>query len=47
MGALLPGALVSLDWIGSPANSVAVTAWGVSFLKADFCCGVAGASMRV
>jgi len=31
----------------SPASSFAVTASGVSFLKAAFCWGDAGASMRV
>ena len=47
MLAALPGALVSLAVIGSPASSVAVTAAGVSFLNAAFWAGVAGASMRV
>ena len=47
MLALLPGALVSLAVILSPASSVAVTASAVSFLNAAFCSGEAGASMRV
>ena len=38
MEASLPGARVSLAVIGSPASSVSVTASGVSFLKAAFCC---------
>ena len=47
MDALLPGARVSLAVMGSPASVYAVTASGVSFLKAAFCWGDAGASMRV
>ena len=47
MGALLPGARVSLAVIGSPANSAALTASGDSFASSAFCSGVAGASMRV
>ena len=47
MGASLPGAVVSLAVIGSPASSVAVTASGESFASRAFCSGVAGASMRV
>ena len=47
IGALLPGALVSLAMIGSPASCDAVTASGDSFASLAFCSGVAGASMRV
>ena len=45
--ALLPGALVSLAVIGSPASVDAVTASGDNFPSLAFCSGVAGASMRV
>ena len=43
----LPTADVSRSRIGSPASSLALTASGESFFRADFCAGVAGASMRV
>ena len=47
IGALLPGARVSLATIGSPAIVSALTASGESFSKRAFCSGVAAASMRV
>ena len=47
MGASLPGALVSLAVIGSPASFVSFTASGESFFSAAFCSGVPAASMRV
>ena len=46
MGALSPGARVSLAVIGSPASVDALTAWGKSLARWAFCSGVAGASMR-
>ena len=46
MGAPLPGALVRIAVIGSPARSVAVTSAGESRARAAFCSGVAGASIR-
>ena len=47
IGASFSGARVSVLTIGSPASVVAVTASGDSFCSCAFCCGVAGASMRV
>src|SRR5258708_37043719 len=47
MGALLPGALVSLAVIGSPARFDSFTASGVSFPNFAFCCGVAGGAVGV
>ena len=46
IGAPLPGAVVSLAVIGSPASSRAATADGESRFRIAFCAGVAGASMR-
>ena len=42
IGALLPGARVSLAVIGSPARSDALTSAGSSFCSRAFCSGVAG-----
>ena len=47
IGAALPGALVSLAVIASPASCVASTASGESFPSLAFSAGVAEASMRV
>ena len=47
MGALLPGALVSLAVMGSPASSESLTASGDNLASLAFCSGVAGASIRV
>ena len=47
MGALFPGARVSLAVIGSPARVDALTASGDSWASRAFCSSVAGASMRV
>src|ERR1700756_5297306 len=47
MGAWLPGALVNLATMGSPANSVSFTESAESFCSLRFCSGDAGASMRV
>ena len=41
MDASLPGALVRMDWIFSPASSFDVTCSGVSFASSFFCAGVA------
>ena len=42
----MPGALVSVAVIGSPASSVAVTCSGDSLPSTAFSSGVAGASIR-
>ena len=47
IGALLPGAVVSLAVIGSPASVCSYTSEGESFFSRAFCAGVAGASIRV
>ena len=47
IGALLPGARVSVAVTDSPASCDSRTASGESFSSLAFCSGVAGASMRV
>ena len=47
IAAPLPGAVVSLASIGSPASVAAATDAGESFASRAFCSGVAAASMRV
>ena len=47
IGALFPGARVSLAVIGSPARCDSFTLSGESFCSLAFCSRVAGASMRV
>ena len=46
MGASLPGAVVKIAVIGSPASSVAVTEEASSLDSLAFCSRLAGASMR-
>ena len=47
MGALFPGARVSLAVIGSPARVDALTSSGDSWASRAFCASVTGASRRV
>ena len=46
MAAPLPGAVVSIAVIGSPASVVAVTCSGESLASTAFCSRLAGASTR-